>query len=62
MMVNRPNLPAERYRVKLFSGASLESDLNTWLGTNPGALVQLYLTSSGSGSGALVMALYRTSQ
>ncbi|MBI2171634.1 MAG: hypothetical protein HYU30_06395 [Chloroflexi bacterium] len=59
-MVNRPNLPAERYRVKLFSGASLESDINTWLVTNAGALVQLFMAYNGSS--AVVLALYRTSQ
>ncbi|MBI4310737.1 MAG: hypothetical protein HY681_03055 [Chloroflexi bacterium] len=59
-MLNRPSLPAERYRVKLFSGAALESDLNMWLAGNPGALVQIYLAYNGTA--AVALALYRTSQ
>lgn len=55
-----PSLPGERYKIKLFSGEGLESAINTWLGTNPGALVQLYLAYDGSGP--LILALYRTNQ
>ncbi|MBI4339419.1 MAG: hypothetical protein HY680_05650 [Chloroflexi bacterium] len=59
-MLNTRILPSQRFRVKLFTGGTVEGDVNTWLGTNPGALVQIYLAHDGANP--VVLALYRTSQ
>ncbi len=59
-MLNRKSLPGERFKVKLFSGANVEADVNTWLGTNPGALVQVFLAHDGANP--VVLALYLTTQ
>lgn len=59
-MLNRKSLPGERFKVKLFTGANLEADMNAWLVGNPGALVQLFLAHDGVNPVAL--ALYLTTQ
>ena len=48
-------LPGQRYTVKLFTGAAVESGLNTWLATNPGQLVDFYLTHDGTDPVILVL-------
>ena len=48
-------LPGQRYTAKLFTGATVESDLNTWLAANPGQLVDLYLTHDGTDPVILVL-------
>ena len=59
-MVNRRNLPTERFKVKVFTGASVEGDVNAWLDTNPGVLLQMLLSQDATNP--VVMALYRPSQ
>ncbi len=59
-MLDRKRLPGERFKVKLFTGASVEADMNAWLVGNPGALVQLFLSHDGVNPVAL--ALYLTTQ
>ena len=56
MALEGSRLPGQRYTVKLFTGATVESDLNTWLATNPGQMVDFYLTHDGTN--AVIMALY----
>ncbi len=55
MPLEGTRLPAERYRVKLFTGATVESDLNTWFATNAGQLVEFLLEHDGTNSVVLVL-------
>ena len=40
-------LPSSRSRAKLFTGASVEADMNTWLATEPGNLVSIHTSGNG---------------
>ena len=50
-------LPAQRFQAKLFTGATVESDLNTWFATSAGHLVDLLLDHDGTNP--VVLVLYR---
>ena len=56
MPLEGAKLPAQRYKTKLFTGATVESDINTWVDTNPGPLVEFYMTHDGTNP--VVMVLY----
>ena len=57
MPLEGTKLPAERYRVKLFTGATVESDVNTWFATSAGQLVDFLLEHDGTN--LVVLVLYR---
>ena len=56
MALEGSKLPSRRYTVKLFTGAAVESDLNTWLATDSGQLVDFYFTHDGTNP--VILALY----
>ena len=55
MALEGSKIPGQRYKVKLFTGATVEADINTWLITNPGPLVSLYLSHNGTNPVTLVL-------
>ena len=55
MVLQGYSLPGRRYTVKLFTGVAVESGLNTWLVTDPGQLVNFYLTHDGTDLVILVL-------
>ena len=56
MALEASRIPAQRYQVKLFTGATVESDLNAWFLTNAGQLVDFFLVHDGTNP--LVMVVY----
>ena len=56
MALEGSRLPSRRYTVKLFTGAAVESDLNTWLATDSGQMVDFYFTHDGTYP--VILALY----
>ncbi len=57
MALQGSSIPGQRFEVKLFTGPSVESDINTWLLSNPGPLVSFHL--SHDGTNPVVLTLYR---
>ena len=55
MALEGSKIPGQRYQVKLFTGASVEADINTLLTTNPGPLASFYQAHDGTNPVTLVL-------